>query len=93
MVQIVSPFFCYPKFDYAQIEGVYFSHRQYPFFCVAPVGVYCQIQRVAKYKGGGAQVDALKVQAQVNNADWRLDGSPVMKGVIADPPKFGGIPS
>jgi hypothetical protein len=57
-------FFCYPKFDYTQIGRVHFSHRQSQLF-------YVPLAFLVGCKGGG-EVNALEVQAQVNNMDWRV---------------------
>jgi hypothetical protein len=54
----------------------------------------CPLSFLVGYKGG-AQVDALEVQAQVDNIDWRVENCPVTKGGrkgCVYPPKFGGIP-
>jgi hypothetical protein len=73
MVQIVSTYFCYPTFDYAQIGRVHFFTQPVSILLCA-VGVSCWVQR------GGAPVDLLEVQAKVGNMDLRPDYCPVAEG-------------
>jgi hypothetical protein len=60
MVQIVSTFFCYTKFDIAQIGRVH-------IFAQAVSIIICggRWSFLLGNTTGGAQVDALEVQAQV----------------------------